>query len=297
MYEEKEKRLYFDWKGFIFKLAFIIIAIIVVVIMLPVDKTNKAKGSGEGLEANLSALKDAGSSYFKADRLPEEIGGNITVSLEELINTGVISPLKDSKGKECDGKKSFIKAIKKEEQYDLEVNLVCGKKQEDVTIRLGCFDLCQSETPSTTTKPKTTKPTTDKSTTNKPTTNNPVTNKPTTTKPKTTKVASGGGNQNKPATTAPVTKPTTQTPPPTTRPITTTQAPKIYAVIYNTMGGTVLQTEFVVEGTVLTYRAAPYKAGYHFDGWLVNGQEWNWNTPITKNTILVARWKPVEESI
>ena len=255
MYEEK--RINFDWKGFLLKLAFVIVVFILVLKLLPLNsKNNKTTELSAQFKNNMSLLKDAGSNYFTKEKIPANIGEEIKVSLTELIQIGGVKALK-TKNKACDGGKSFIKAIKNATDYELEVNLICSEESDKTVVYLGCFDLCTSTTTTTTTSKKTTVATTKS--------NNYVTNN--TTKNVTTQVST------------------------TTKKITTTTQAS-YAVIFNTSGGTLVNTIHVLPGTLATRPSNPARSGYIFTGWYYNGNLYNFDTPVRSNQILIAKWLP-----
>jgi len=60
---------------------------------------------------------------------------------------------------------------------------------------------------------------------------------------------------------------------------------------FNTNGGSTIKDEEVTYNNVITKPADPTKDGYTFAGWYdENGDKWNWNTAIVKNTVLYAEW-------
>ena len=68
-----------------------------------------------------------------------------------------------------------------------------------------------------------------------------------------------------------------------------------YTVTFNTVGGTAVDSQTVEEGAKATMPTAPTKAEddvytYTFGGWLLNGVEYNFSTPVTSNIELVANW-------
>ena len=68
--------------------------------------------------------------------------------------------------------------------------------------------------------------------------------------------------------------------------------PVTYTVTFNADGGTpqpVSQT--VVSGQKATVPTAPTKTGYTFKGWFKDSTEFDFNTPITGNITLVAKWE------
>lgn len=106
MYEET--KIKFDWKGFLLKFAIIILVVILVIKLLP----TKQKSHSESFTSNLTKLKDVSINYFQNNNLPEKENDTKVVTLSDLIVSGKISKLQDSKGKECDEENSYIEATK-----------------------------------------------------------------------------------------------------------------------------------------------------------------------------------------
>lgn len=48
-------------------------------------------------------------------------------------------------------------------------------------------------------------------------------------------------------------------------------------------------------GETITEPIAPESSEYTFQGWYLNGEKFDFNTPITKNIKLEAKWKKIEE--
>ena len=262
MYEEKKYK--FDWKGFLLKFAFIIVVAVLVIKLLPLNLNNKNNGTTSNFQSNLTALQDAGSSYFTTENLPTEVGASVQVSLAELIEAEVIKELKNSKKQVCDSEASYVKATKNVDNYQLEVNLICEDEKETVHVYLGCFDSCPgSSTTTTTTKKPTTTP-------KKTTTQSQVTPNPTT--KKTTKATT-----------------TTEQTTPTKKPTTTTQLK--YAVIFNSNGGSKVAYEYVLPGKAAMRPISPTRPGYTFIGWYYNGVPYDFNTPVYSNRIIIAKWE------
>lgn len=260
MYEEKETK--FDWKGFLLKLAFAIVVIILIIQLLPLKKSEKTVGLE--IKENVLILKESAYDYFKINKLPENLNDSIKVSLKDLTSVGAVKSLIDEKGNVCDTEKSYIKATKAANDYDIEVYLVCGKKSETAHLYLGCYNGCTTTTTTTTTAKKTT---TKKATTKKKTTaSNKTTAKPkakTTTKVKTTIK-------------------------------TTTTAPLRYTVIFNPNGGSGINSQYVLAGRQAARPADPIRTGYIFVGWYQNnGMQYDFGSPVNANLILRAEWKAI----
>ena len=63
-----------------------------------------------------------------------------------------------------------------------------------------------------------------------------------------------------------------------------------YTISYDSDGGSQVNTQTVIEGNKATKPADPTKIGYNFGGWKLNGNAFDFNTPIKSNIILVANW-------
>ena len=68
---------------------------------------------------------------------------------------------------------------------------------------------------------------------------------------------------------------------------------KRYEVTFNSDGGNNVASQRIIANKTATEPAAPKKDGYTFLGWYLNDTKFNFNTPITKNTALKAKWKEV----
>lgn len=89
------------------------------------------------------------------------------------------------------------------------------------------------------------------------------------------------GNNNK----KPNPKPT-----PTPSPNPVTPAEKKYTVKFNSDGGSAVSSQSVVEGGKASKPADPTKDGYTFIGWTLDGATYNFDTKITKEIELTAKW-------
>ena len=66
--------------------------------------------------------------------------------------------------------------------------------------------------------------------------------------------------------------------------------PKRHTVTFDTTGGSEIGQQTVDEGEKAIQPANPTREGYDFQGWLLNGQAYDWNTPITGDITLTASW-------
>ncbi len=63
-----------------------------------------------------------------------------------------------------------------------------------------------------------------------------------------------------------------------------------YTVTFDTDGGTTIESKKIEEGQKVSKPANPTKDGYKFDKWLLNGEEFNFETPINSNITLTASY-------
>ena len=78
----------------------------------------------------------------------------------------------------------------------------------------------------------------------------------------------------------------------TEEPVTT------FTVSFRTNGGTAVDQQTIVEGGTVEKPADPTREGYTFTGWLLDGQPYDFSTPITGNIVLDAAWEqntPIDE--
>lgn len=67
-----------------------------------------------------------------------------------------------------------------------------------------------------------------------------------------------------------------------------------HTVTFKTNGGSEIKNMSVKSGSKLEKIADPKKEGYIFDGWYLEGEEFDFNSKITDNVTLVAKWVKVE---
>ena len=63
-----------------------------------------------------------------------------------------------------------------------------------------------------------------------------------------------------------------------------------YPVEFNSDGGTAVESQTVADGGLVTKPADPTKDGFTFLGWFLGDNEYNFDTPVTDNLVLVAHW-------
>jgi len=64
----------------------------------------------------------------------------------------------------------------------------------------------------------------------------------------------------------------------------------IYTVTFNCDGGSTIDPQFVDDGSAATKPVDPVKTGYTFSGWTLDGEAYDFATPVTDNIELKATW-------
>ncbi|NMA50864.1 MAG: InlB B-repeat-containing protein [Mollicutes bacterium] len=65
---------------------------------------------------------------------------------------------------------------------------------------------------------------------------------------------------------------------------------KYYEVRFDSVGGTTIETQKVAKNELIYKRVDPQKDGCTFLGWYLDGELFDFRTPITRDITLVARW-------
>ena len=95
---------------------------------------------------NIKYMQEAAESYFTDDKMPTEVGGEVKMTLSEMIEKKLILPFVDKDGNSCDLYNSYVTITKQiDDSYILKTNLECGA-EKDYTIKvLGCHTYCKND--------------------------------------------------------------------------------------------------------------------------------------------------------
>lgn len=66
-----------------------------------------------------------------------------------------------------------------------------------------------------------------------------------------------------------------------------------YTVTFNSNGGSKISSKTVVSGEKVTAPYNPTYTGYKFLGWYLNGNKYDFNSKVTSNITLVAKWEKI----
>jgi len=69
--------------------------------------------------------------------------------------------------------------------------------------------------------------------------------------------------------------------------------PVKYTVTFNSNGGSKISSKTVVSGEKVTAPYNPTYTGYKFLGWYLNGNKYDFNSKVTSNITLVAKWEKI----
>ena len=78
--------------------------------------------------------------YFTTEKLPQEIGDEATLTLQEMIDLKLLLPFTDKNGDSCDTEKSYVTLTRKENSYEMKVNLKCNE-QEDYLLTIALISV------------------------------------------------------------------------------------------------------------------------------------------------------------
>ncbi len=126
---ENERRI--NWFSLFIKII-IVFVFLLILIWLFSKIINRNRMSKEFIN-NINSMEKASTEYFKEVDLPLNKGDSLKISLGDLIDKKLISPVKDKNGKECDSKKSYSKITRKVRYYTLDTTLKCGKEEKTIS--------------------------------------------------------------------------------------------------------------------------------------------------------------------
>lgn len=143
---EKIKDFVEENKVIIIKGLMVLLIIILVVFLISKikikDNDDYAENSNTFYE-NLDVMKEEALKYFDESNLPTEVDESKTITLKDLIEKNKLSPLKDEDNNVCDYKNSYITITKKENEYQMKVNLSCADVEDYVIAHLNHYDYCK----------------------------------------------------------------------------------------------------------------------------------------------------------
>ena len=120
MYEEKKKRN-INWKSLIIKILLLALIVFLIIWVIQINtKRNNEQNDTKVFNQNIATMKESSESYYKSNKLPENIGDKDKITLEEMIDNNLLMEFTDKNGNFCDEKNSYAQVTKtKENVYQL----------------------------------------------------------------------------------------------------------------------------------------------------------------------------------
>lgn len=259
-----EKEYQISWGKVIGILA--LIAFVIAIIVMAYPKKELKNGTSNTYINNINLMKEAGFEYFVGNNLPDKIGESNKITLDDMVNANLLLDFKDEAGNTCNKEESYIKVTKSlDNEYSMKVFLSCKENSDYIvtTIVNNCPD-CKIDK--------------DNSNNN----SNNVSNN--------NNSSSSGGNNNysKPGNTTNITYNINYVTNNCSSGNCTSNV--YYTVSFLSNGGTDVEKQIVRSGDTATYVAST-RVGYEFLGWYLDGEKYDFNTPVTRKITLVAKWK------
>ena len=276
----------------------VLIAVVIIIICLLYPKKDNTLLIQQTYIDNIALMKEAGFEYFSGSNLPQEVGDSVKISLDEMLSKNLLVEFLDEEGNSCNTTDSYIEATKTyDNEYEMSVYLSCNNKSDYIVTSISdvvCTD-CNVviADPSTSNNDSNSSqsdvsrditPTRPITTTNNNYNNNSSSNNSSSERPinvtQTTNININYVN-------------TCCTDGNSTNCSDNCLANVYHSVIFDSNGGTSVRTQTVKHGEYAIYKSTS-RFGYEFLGWYLNGEKFDFDTPITEKITLVAKWKKVD---
>ena len=274
----------------------VLITVVIIIICLLYPKKDNTMLTQQTYINNITLMKDAGFEYFSGSRLPQEIGDSERISLDEMLARNLLPEFLDEEGNSCNTTNSYIEATKTlDNEYEMSVYLSCNNKSDYIVTSISdveCVDcnvIVNDDTNNTTNNNSSNNNSNSSGSTNTSRDNS-------TTRPSYTNNNNSSSSNE--------------------RPVTITQTTNIninyvntcctngsstncndnclnnvyHSVIFDSNGGTSVRTQTVKHGEYAVYKSTS-RPGYEFLGWYLNGEKYDFSTPVTEKITLVAKWE------
>ena len=299
-----EKEYQISWFKIIGIVALIAIIAIIICLIYPKNNNSDSLLTQQTYISNITLMKNAGFEYFQGSRLPEEVGDTTKLTLDEMLARNLIVEFSDEEGNTCDLKNSYIEASKTtDNEYEMGVYLSCNNKSDYIVTSISNEVVCTDcEVISNDTDSEVTASNNNTGSTSV----SDISVRPTYTN------NNSQLNTNTTTTTA-------------DRPLDITQTTNVnvnvnvnvscvdsscpdneedtcdddclaniyYSVVFDANGGSPVRTQIVKSGGLAQY-VTSYRYGYEFLGWYLNGEKYDFATPVTHKITLVAKWKKID---
>lgn len=302
-----EKEYKISWLKVLGITLLIVIVIALFFLIMPKNKSNATSTEiSNNYINNINMMKQAGFEYFQGSNLPVSVGESNRISLNEMINTNLIIDF--TEGYTCNKEDSYIQATKTlDNEYAMKVSLNCEDKSDYIVTTIAndvvCTD-CNQDNKSNS-APVYNDNYSDNTGSNGTGTvvNNYYYNNSSNGNSNNNSYSgnySNSGSKSYRSEKTTIYKTIT----------TTTRTDNIryvnncdnndcrseiyYTVNFDSMGGSYVARQIVKQGSTAVYMPS-YKTGYKFLGWYLNGEKYDFATPVYKRITLIAKWQKIDE--
>lgn len=158
MYNERytEKQESFTGRDIVIQFLFVALFVFILFWLFPTKSYLDEKLGGLDLDVeianqsnfadNVDRMRDAAVNYFTNERLPQEIGKTVKITLGEMLNRKLVLPMLDQDGNACNPDASYVEVTKAStEEYIMKVFLSCDGIEDYIIVHLGCYDYCEAD--------------------------------------------------------------------------------------------------------------------------------------------------------
>ena len=133
-----QKKSFFNKSLIIKVLAIIGCLILVIFIIFSIKNRNNSLANSDNsivvFDNNITMVKDAAQTYFfEQDNLPSDVGSVGIITVNDLIDKGLLTEIKDHNGVLCGYKTSYASLTKNQNEYVMKVYLSCESVENGVT--------------------------------------------------------------------------------------------------------------------------------------------------------------------
>ncbi len=138
--QTRHKQSSINWREVLLKILFIALFVVLLLWLFPMPNLNPLYD--HMFNENVMMMKDSAKNYYSNERLPQEVGDKVGMSLQDMLNKHLMLPIVDGEGNLCDANASYVEVTKLDTEWQLKAYLSCGTKADYVIEYLGCTDYC-----------------------------------------------------------------------------------------------------------------------------------------------------------
>jgi len=279
---EKEYRI--SWLKVIGVLILIVILITILCFIYP--KKDKKSATSVYIN-NINLLKEAGFEYFQGDNLPGKIGESKKITLEEMLTSNYLIEFFDENNNSCNKVDSYVEVTKSlDNEYTMKVFLSCDNKSDYIITTIkddNCLNCDNGEIENEVHESENSSNNVNNNKIDKETNNISNNTNSSTSNNKVTYVTNYNINYVNNCKNCSDSN------------CNTNCIYNVYHTVdFDSNGGSSVNKQIVKHGNKATSEIS-IREGYKFLGWYLDGEKYDFNTPVTKKFTLIAKWNKVVE--